>query len=115
MKMILDNWYIILGLMAALTVVVIYICRFLGLPTNEQKKKIKKWLLYAVCEAEKQLGGQTGKLKLTMVYDMFVSKFPITARLISFETFSKLVDEALEEMKNLLESNQAIKNIVVGD
>ena len=50
-----------------------------------------------------------------MVYDMFVRQCPLTARLMSFETFSKLVDEALEEMRSLLITNNAVKNIIVGE
>ena len=62
--------------------------------------------------AEKELGGGTGKLKLRYVYDLFLTKFNWLAKVISFEQFSDLVDEALEEMKRLLESNNAVKEIV---
>ncbi len=113
MKMILDNWYIILGLIAVLMVVVIYICRFFGLPTKDQKRKINKWLLQAIIEAEKQLGSKTGQLKLSMVYDMFIDRYPLTSRLMSFKAFSLLVDEALDEMKKLLETNDAVRNLVI--
>ena len=62
--------------------------------------------------AEKELGGGTGKLKLRYVYDLFLTKFNWLAKVITFEQFSDLVDEALEEMKRLLESNNAVKEIV---
>ena len=57
------------------------------MPTNEQLKKVKEWLLWAVAEAEKELGSGTGQLKLRYVYDMFIVKFPSLAKIISFETF----------------------------
>lgn len=112
MEMIIDNWYIILALLALLVVVGLTIVKFLGLPTNSQVTKIKAWLLQAVIEAEKELGSGTGKLKLSTVYDMFVQRFPMTANFISFETFSSYVDLALEEMRKMLETNENIKQIV---
>ena len=63
-------------------------------------------------EAEKELGGKTGKLKLRMVYDMFLTKFSWLAKIISFEQFSKLVDDSLEIFKEMLKSNKAVKKIV---
>ena len=62
--------------------------------------------------AEKELGGGTGKLKLRYVYDLFLTKFSWLAKIISFEQFSELVDEALEEMKLLLNTNEQIAAIV---
>ena len=115
MTMIIDNWYIILGLIALVAVVGTAIVKFLGLPTKTQVTKIKAWLLQAVIEAEKELGTGTGKLKLSTVYDMFVQRFPMTAKFISFETFSGYVDMALDEMRVMLETNKNIKQIVEKD
>lgn len=112
MNLILENWvYIVLGI--ALGVVlgrVIYI--FLNKPTKEQISKIKEWLLYAVMEAEKELGGGTGQLKLKFVYDMFITRFPALSTMISFTTFNKLVEEVLEEFKEILETNESVKEYV---
>jgi hypothetical protein len=80
-----------------------------------EKKNIKEWLLYAVVEAEKGLGSKTGKLKLRQVYDWFISTYPIISKLISFNTFSSYVDMALDEMENILDTNEAIKQYVEGD
>lgn len=115
MEMVIDNWYIILGLLALVTIVGLTIVKFLGLPTKAQVTKIKAWLLQAVIEAEKELGTGTGKLKLSTVYDMFVQRFPMTAKFISFETFSGYVDMALDEMRIMLETNKNIKQIVEKD
>jgi len=114
MDFIINNWMVIVGVIAVLVAIGYAIYKFVGLPSKDQVKKIKKWLLYAVVEAERILGSQTGILKLRTVYDMFITKFPVAAKLVSFETFSAWVDEALEEMKKLLETNSAIKNIVIG-
>lgn len=77
--------------------------------------KVREWLLYAVTKAEKELGGGTGQIKLRYVYDMFVARFTWLARVISFEAFSIMVDEALERMKKMLESNKAMQTLVSGE
>lgn len=79
-----------------------------------ERKNIKEWLLYAVVESEKILGSKTGKLKLRQVYDWFISTFPIVSKLISFNSYSKLVDLALIEMKEILNTNTACKEYVEG-
>ena len=104
-----ENWFIIVALIAVLGVSGVAVYRFFGLPTEQQLTKVREWLLYAVSIAEKELGSGTGKLKLRYVYDWFLNTFPWLAKLISFEDFSKLVDEALEEMEEMLETNKAAK------
>ncbi|MBU5332138.1 hypothetical protein KQI61_07995 [Anaerocolumna aminovalerica] len=112
MNWLFENWYILLGITAVLGAAIWAVYKFLGLPTKEQVTKIKEWLLLAVTEAETQLGGGTGQIKLRYVYDMFISKFPITAKLVSFELFSLWVDDALRQMKILLETNEAVMKLV---
>ena len=76
--------------------------------------KAKEWLKYAVCVAEEELGSGTGQLKLHMVYDMFVEKFPALASVLPFSIFSKWVDLALEWMREQLEKNEMIKLKIEG-
>lgn len=78
------------------------------------KERAKQWLLGAVTEAEKQLGSKTGKLKLRLVYDMFITKFPIFSKIISFQGFSDLVDEVLVEMRKAINTNMFIFEYVNG-
>jgi hypothetical protein len=111
MEWLLENWYV-LGILAVLVAAGLGIYKFAGLPTAEQILKIKKMLLYWVTLAEKELGSGTGELKLRYVYDLFLVKFPFTAKLISFEAFSLWVDEALDEMKKLLEKNKAVDEFI---
>lgn len=112
MKFTIENWFLIVGLIAiiALAVHVVYV--FIKRPTTEQIKSVKEWLLYAVTEAEKAFGSGTGQLKLRYAYNMFIEKFSYLSKIITFEMFSGLVDEALKEMKHLLETNTEIKNYV---
>ena len=43
------------------------------------------------------------------------NRFTWLARVISFEAFSMMVDEALERMKKMLESNKAMQTLVSGE
>lgn len=93
MQFIIDNWYIILAVLAILAASGIAVYRYFKLPSEEQIEKVRNWLLWAVTEAERELGGGTGKLKLRQVYDLFVSRFPWLAPVISFQRFAELVDD----------------------
>ena len=88
MEFIANNWYILVAAVAAVAVVIWFICKFFKLPRESQIAKVKEWLLFAVTQAEKEFGSGTGQLKLRYVYDMFVTKFPYLVQFISFETFS---------------------------
>ena len=115
MKMFVENWYVIVALIAVFVVACCIVYRFLKLPTAAQVEKVKAWLLWAVTNAEKELGGGTGKLKLRQVYDLFVQRFPAVAMAISFDTFSLWVDEALTEMRKMLVENKAAAELVKGE
>lgn len=114
MEWILNNWYLIVGAIAVLAVGAYELYRFYGLPASEQLAKVREWLLYAVTIAEKELGSGTGQIKLRYVYDLFLNKFPWLAKLLSFEAFSKMVDEALEDMKHLIATNDHVNEFVEG-
>ena len=68
-----------------------------------------EWLVDKVGDAESYFGSKTGQLKLRAVYDTFVSQRPIVALFISFKTFSKLVDAALEKFQDMIENNEKIR------
>lgn len=102
----IENWYFIVTAIVMVVMAGVICWNFFKLPTKEQIAKIKEWLLYAVTEAEKELGGGTGQLKLRQVYDLFVQRFPAVAAVISFDTFSGWVDEALEQMREMLAKNE---------
>lgn len=73
-----------------------------------QIELVKQWLLLIVVQAEKELGGNTGQIKLRFVYDKFLERFKFLSRIITFEQFSGLVDEVLETMRKMVESNQSL-------
>lgn len=109
MEFIANNWYILLLAVIAVAVIIYLVMKFFKLPRAEQIAKLKEWLLFAVTEAEKELGSGTGQLKLRYVYDKFVTKFPYLVQFIPFETFSKLVDEVLIKFREMFNTNKNIK------
>lgn len=112
MNFIAEYWYLIVVAVAIVAVAIYMVCKFFKLPRSSQIAKVKEWLLFAVTEAERELGSGTGQLKLRYVYDMFVSKFPYLVQFVSFEFFSNIVDEVLLKFKDMFKTNVAVKQYV---
>jgi hypothetical protein len=112
MNWIIENWYLIIALMAVLAAAGLSLFLFLRKPTESQIESVKEWLLYAVTEAEKALGSGTGQLKLRYVYDKFIDKFPYVSETVPFDDFSEYVDEALGKMRYLINTNKSVKEYV---
>ena len=112
MEWMVNNWYMIVIAAACVLMVAALVIGFFDLDRDAQIEKVKEWLKYAVLQAEKELKSGTGAAKLSMVYDMFVSRFGWLARVITFAQFSKLVDEALVWLRVQLEHNDNIKEII---
>lgn len=98
MKWIVDNWSLLLVFLIFSTYFIL-----------SGKKSVKEWLLYAVAIAERELGSGTGKLKLRQVYENFIVAYPVISKIVPFEIFSAWVDEALVEMRKIIETNFDIK------
>ena len=109
---LIENWIIIVVAIAIIAVAIYCVYTFVKMPKSAQLSKLQEWLLWAVAEAEKQLGGGTGQLKLRYVYDMFIGRFPSLAKIISFEAFSLLVDKALEKFEHLLSTNKQVDEYI---
>ena len=112
MKFLIENWPVLLSFLCGVAVCLLFAVRFSKEPTERKITMIKEWLLFAVVQAEKELGAGTGQIKLRYVWDMFIQTFPALAPVISFEMFSKLVDEALDQMRHLLETNKDVSAYV---
>lgn len=72
----------------------------------------KNWLVWAVSEAEATFGSKTGKLKLRYAYDLAAERFPVITKFMPFALFSKLVDGALDVMRDMIENNKDIANAI---
>jgi len=98
-----------------LAIIALLIVGYIGyIIYSKQTDKVRKWLLYAVTLAEKDLKSGTGKLKLEYVYDLFGTRYSWLKVIMPRVTFEKLVEDALAEMRHLLNTNEAISNLVEG-
>ena len=114
MKWLIDNWSLLVVILAVIGVGFYQLRKLSQLPSQAQQQKIKEWLLYAVLLAEKELGSGVGAMKLRYVYSLFIDKFPSIAPVVPFELFSTWVDEVLVQMKQLLESNEKLSDLING-
>lgn len=115
MNWIINNWSFLVVVACACVVGFFYVNKFAKMPNEEQIARVKQWLLFAVLEAEKTYKSGTGALKLRYTYDLFVERFGALAAVVTFETFSKWVDEVLKEMRHILETNKDIEAYVNDD
>ena len=81
---------------------------------KEQLDVIRNWLIWGVAQAEKELGSGTGELKIREVYNLFVQTFPQAAKWVTYNQFENLVDEALVDLKKILENNDLIEYAING-
>lgn len=101
----METYEIIVGVVLAFAIVAgfIYVNGF------------KNWLVWAVSEAEAVFGSNTGKLKLRYAYNLAINQFPIIAKIIPFSLFSRLVDGALNVMRDMIENNKSIADAITDD
>lgn len=117
MKVIIENGVFIASLVVTVAVTALIIYQFFLLPTDKQKEKVKEWLVWACIEAEKALQTGTGQAKLRKVYDAFIAvrAFSWVAKIISFNTFSVYVSEALVEAKKMIINSRSLAEYVYGE
>lgn len=111
-EQIIDNFSFIIVGISIIILIILFIRNFILLPSEQQIKKVKEWLLFAVTMAEKEYGSQTGEIKLRYVYDLFVNRFNWIAKVISFDTFCDWVDLSLDKMQELLQNNEEVAKII---
>lgn len=105
---IVTYWFELLIGAIVLAACGISIHKFRKLPVDKKYSRIRAWLLYIVIKAEQSLGSGTGPIKLSSVYGTFTERYPIIKIFMSLATFNKLVDSALDEMRELLEKEEVV-------
>jgi hypothetical protein len=108
----IEDIAVVIGILAVVIVIGYAIYKFTKLERSKQLEIMQEWLLLAVVQAEKELGGGTGQIKLRYVYDMFLNKFKFVSKIMTFEQFSALVDIALIKMNDMLQSNKQIQEYI---
>ena len=81
-------------------------------PREKQMEALMEFLKWAVFQAEKHLGSGTGQLKLREVYQQAILQFPWVAERLTFEQFSKMVDDALDWMNDQMMKNEKMMEFV---
>ena len=109
MTLLMEYWWLAIAILAIIIIAFMFLITYIKLPNSKKAKKVKEWLLFAVVQAEKELGSGTGQLKLRYVYNLALSKFPVFIKLIPFELFSSFVDGALQQLGNLIEDSEGVK------
>lgn len=112
LKMILENWLILVIVLILVLFAVYAVLRFLKLTPQQQLSKVKTALLYMVTEAEKELKSKTGRVKRSMVWEWLVERFPVISLFITEEKYDELLDQALAEFKAMLENNESLYDYV---
>ena len=109
---IIIDWAQVGVWIVVLACVIYWVIKFIRMPSDEQIRIIKECLLNWVVKAETELGSGTGKVKLSEVYGQFVEAFPVLKSAVSFDVFSAWVDEALDQMREMLKSNQNLRDVI---
>lgn len=109
---LIENWVIFVIALVLILLTVYAVLRFLKLTPKQQLSKVKAALLYMVTEAEKELKSKTGRVKRSMVWEWLVERFPFISLFITEEKYDELLDQALEEFRKMLESNDSLYDYV---
>lgn len=107
-----ENWVVFIIALVLVLLTVYAVLRFLKLTPKQQLSKVKAALLYMVTEAEKELKSKTGRVKRSMVWEWIIERFPIISLFITEEKYDELLDQALEEFRKMLESNDSLYDYV---
>lgn len=107
---IMENWFIIVAVIALIFVAVYQYFKFSKLTKKQQLTKIKRTAYILVAEAEFSFGSKAGQAKFNYVYKMLANKFPLFNR-IPKEAAYKIIDEALDELKEALKEERELNEI----
>lgn len=91
-----------------------FVFTFIRKSREEKITAVKEWLLFCVTKMENIYGSGTGQIKLRAAWDFALQRFPFLAMLVTFDEFSKWIDEALEKMKEMLK-NEKIESFITSE
>lgn len=114
MQWLINNWTLLASIFAAVALAGIKVRNYLKLSAEEQKgakqkaadrliKAVSDWLLGALAEAEEDLGGGTGKIKIRAVYGKAIEIFgPELAQILTLEQLDAMAQAPLTELRDIL-------------
>jgi hypothetical protein len=86
----------------------------LSAPKTKNKEIIMNYLLLMVIEAEKLFQSKTGKIKFAYVYEKYLMRFPIVSKFIPKAIVEIMIEQALVEMRIMIEKNKEVKALIEG-
>lgn len=105
---------LIVVILAVVLAVFYFVFTFIRKSREEKITAVKEWLLFCVTKMENIYGSGTGQIKLRAAWDFALQRFPFLAMLVTFDEFSKWIDEALEQMKDMLK-NEKIESFITSE
>ena len=93
---------IILNYPIEILIVTVIIISLMVYIYKNKKGLLYKTALYAVSVAEKEWGSNTGKIKFAEVYTYIKKTYPLFTLLFTEKVLTTIIEEALLEMKNIL-------------
>lgn len=92
--------------LAVIAIIIIGVCLLIY---KDRKDVLYKAALMAVARAQLAWGSDVGKLKFAEVYAYLKTNYPVITFFISSALLTKIIEDALEELKRLIEA-KAKKN-----
>lgn len=111
-KFLAENWYLVCVLLMLGAFCVWRIMEFYKLPTDEQMKVIKKFVLALVVEAREKFMSNMGELKFAAVVQWFYERCPVEWQmLIPSNKLEEIIQEMYEYMVNFLSNNPSLPDV----
>ena len=86
-------------------IIIIALCVYLY---KYRQDILKKAALYAVAKAEEAWGSNTGRIKFAEAYTYIKKNYPVITFFVSEAQLSKLIEEALVSLKEILATKESI-------
>lgn len=103
-----------MGIIAVLAVLVVAVA-LLFVAKGKYRKVAKQILLSLVLAAEKRFGGGTGEIKFAVVADALYERLPFIVQILFTEKdISRMIEEAVEKMKEILKDNPKAAVAITG-
>lgn len=115
-----DNWTLIIACVAAIGGIVAKTVNWFKSNKQDRRKSaieaVRRSMLALVTEAEQAYGAGTGTVKRSQVLERIFAQHPILAQAVNIEEttnmLDEMIDEALKELRKLLEDNEAFYDII---
>lgn len=86
------------------TVIAIIFLAIIVLVYCKRKDALLKTALYIVAKVEKEWGSKMGEVKFAEAYSYLKEKFPVLTFFIPQSVLKNIIEEALDNLKNILAS-----------